>query len=251
MNSLSPLLSIAISFLKQILLGLWHFMPISTATLLLNSPIFIGIVGVLGADLLTVRIKEQYANYPESQRQLTVEEVLDRTYRGVPSSLCHFQIDTTDCDVKVNIIVIDRFAFQDPQNSNKHYVGTSAQFVPSSQPQDNPQTNGYIVCVVLTSDRLFPQSDSEDNYPTWSQNSEIWIFDARNLESEPLYKLSHLQLNLGFTTHTTWLREAKSPTHKIDYDVREDHDYLIDRQPVKVRDLIQQLFDREVYLNYQ
>jgi carotenoid cleavage dioxygenase-like enzyme len=198
-------------------------------------------------DLLTVRIKEQYENYPQSQRQIPVEEVLEKTYQGMPSSLCHLKIDSTD---KVKLEIIDRYQFKDPHKSNKHYVGTSAQFVPSTKASDNPQTNGYIVCIVLTSDNFFPQSDDDSNDPNWSQNSEIWIFDAQDLESGPLYKLSHPQLNLGFTTHTTWLKEAKSPTHKINYDVREDHDYLIAQQPEKVKDLIQQLFDREVYPNF-
>ena len=65
---------------------------------------------------------------------------------------------------------------------------------------------------------------SEGSRPDWSSNSEIWIFDANNLRQGPLYKLSHPQLNFGFTIHTTWLKEiapARPSSYKVEDDFRE------------------------------
>ena len=47
--------------------------------------------------------------------------------------------------------------------------------------------------------------------------------------------------------------EAKSPSKRLDYDVREDYDYLvrglIANQP-ELGDKIRQLFDREIYPHF-
>ncbi|MGL5808187.1 MAG: carotenoid oxygenase family protein, partial [Xenococcaceae cyanobacterium] len=79
---------------------------------------------------------------------------------------------------------------------------------------------------------------------------EIWIFDAQNLQQGALYKLSHPKLNFGFTVHTTWLKEAVSPSPRK-YNIREDYDYLIDGQPPELRERIRQLFEEEIYPNFE
>ena len=195
-------------------------------------------------DTLTNRAIEAYQDYP--QRLVDLEKVIDQTYEGVPSSLCHLKINT-DASNNTQIELNEDNYFQFDQRN----LGTSAQYVP--RPNAKSQTDGYIVCVVLTSDAFLAQSTASDNDPEWSQNSEIWIFDAQKLKQGPLYKLSHHKLNIGFSFHTTWMAEAKSPSRRLAYDVRQDYEplvlELISNQP-ELADSIRQLFDREVYPNF-
>ena len=214
-------------------------------------------------DLLTSRTVKQYEDYPEDQREVKIADVVQRTYEGIPSSICHLKInanaDTKEPQVKLEIV--DQFEFKDNQRSQKNVLGTSAQFVPRPQPENppadyNPQTDGYIVCVVLTSDEFFSDSHTDAHAdPNWSQCSELWIFDAANLEQGPLYKLSHSQMNFGFTVHTTWLKETVSP-EKMDYKIEKDYEELvqnlINNQTAQsgLREKIRKLFDEEVYPNF-
>ena len=65
---------------------------------------------------------------------------------------------------------------------------------------------------------------------------------------------SPLVSHIGFSFHTTWMPEANSPSKSLDYDVREDYDYLVQElianQP-ELGDKIRQLFDREIYPNFE
>ena len=221
-------------------------------------------------DLLTTRAAQQYQYYPEDpmadehtnehnkKRTVPWDEVIRETYRGIPASLCHLKIDTkadTQDEPQVDLKIIDEYQFK---KGNKHVLGTSAQFIPRPKPANppedyNPQTYGYIVCVVLTSDKFFSESTTNNN---WSQCSELWIFDATNLRQGPLYKLSHPKMNFGFTVHTTWLKEAVS-SNKIDYDVREDYDHLVQQLIERTSktnpargDKIRKLFDEEIYPHF-
>jgi hypothetical protein len=179
-----------------------------------------------------------------------VKEVLEITKKGIPSSLCHLHVDKHQIDKHQKVkLEIKKNAYQFP----KGYLGTSAQFVPRANrvDQTDDQPDGYIICVVLHSDNLFSHKSSEsDNSKVWSDNSEIWIFDAKNLEEGPLYRLSHHKLNFGFTLHTTWLKEIKSRPDS-EYDVRKDHDELIDKQPPGIRKEIRNLFEKEVYPKFK
>jgi carotenoid cleavage dioxygenase-like enzyme len=190
------------------------------------------------ADILTKRIVNTYRDYPN--RIVDIDEVRRLTYQGIPSNICHLTIDRSqlESNKQIDLDVSDKYCFPNG------YLGTSIQFVPRRNPEDG--TDGYIVCVVLTSDALL---SNNPNNPDWSQNSEIWVFDARNLATGPLCRLSHPLLNFGFTVHTTWLSEIKSP-NKLNYDLKDDHDYLIDMQPTDVRDKIRNLFEKDIYPNY-
>lgn len=196
-------------------------------------------------DTLTSRNFEAYKGY--HQRIVDAQHVVDLTYRGIPSSLCHLKIRTNaEGETKIELDEDNYYQF------HNHYLGTSSQFVPRPNAQD--QTDGYIVCAVLTSDELLSQSDHENNDPEWSQNSEIWIFDARKLNQGPLYKLSHPKLNIGFSFHAIWLPQAKSPQRRLDYNVRQDYqdlvEQLIDYQP-ELGDRVRQLFDEEIYPHFE
>ncbi len=190
-------------------------------------------------DTLTNRALEAYQDYPH--RLIDQKKLVDLIYEGVPSSLCHLQIKTDS--IKLNEDNYYQF--------NNRNLGTSAQFIPRPNVED--QTDGYIVCVVLTSDEFLSQSTAEDNDPEWSQNSEIWIFDAGKLKDGPLYKMSHPKLNIGFSFHTTWMPEVKSPSRRLDYDVKKDYEPLVEQiisnQP-ELGGSIRQLFDEEIYPNF-
>ena len=60
-------------------------------------------------------------------------------------------------------------------------------------------------------------------------------------------------MNFGFTVHTTWLKDAVSPT-RIDYDVKEDFDdlvkELIERQNPETGSKTRKLFDEEIYPHF-
>ena len=196
-------------------------------------------------DTLTERNVAAYERY--QGRLVPLQEVLKLTYQGVPSSLCHLKISTTSKnETKIELDSENYYQF-----SNYH-LGTSAQFIP--RPNAKDQTDGYIVCVVLTSDEFLSQSESENNDPEWSQNTEIWVFDAQKLAQGPVYKLSHPQLNIGFTIHTTWMPKAISPAKRLNYDVQEDYDYLVkqlmENEP-ELADKIRDLFDREIYPQFR
>jgi len=194
-------------------------------------------------DTLTTRTLTAYENYP--QRIVELDRVRDLIYDGVPSSLCHLQVKPSDAGIKIELNQDNYYQF------DKRNLGTSSQFIPRPNAQD--QTDGYIVCAVLTSDRLLSQSAEGDNDPQWSGNSEIWIFDAQNLNQGALYKLSHPKLNIGFSFHTTWLPEVKSPQRTISYDVRDDYDTLVQtliNNQSELSEEIRQLFDREIYPHF-
>ena len=192
------------------------------------------------SDTYTERNVDAYKNYPNPI--LSWQKVLDIAYKGVPSSLCHLKIREDDQGkTQIEIDKCNRYIF------TKNQLGTSAQFIP--RPNAKNQTDGYIACIVLTSDEFLSTSKE----PDWSQNSEIWIFDAQELSAGPMYKLSHPKLNIGFTTHTTWLAKAQSPVQNLNYNVKDDHEHLVQKlmkEEPEFAAKIRQLFDEEIYPNY-
>ena len=195
-------------------------------------------------DTLANRAIEAYQDYPE--RLVDLKNVIDLTYKGVPSSLCHLQM-TKDSQGQTQIKLNEENFFQ----FDKRNLGTSSQFVP--RPNAKDQSDGYIVCAVLTSDRFLSQSTPPDSNATWSANSEIWIFDAKELNKGPVRKLSHPKLNIGFSFHTTWMAEAKSPERRLAYNTREDYQTLVEEIKTAYPDLadnIDRIFEEEVYPNF-
>lgn len=52
---------------------------------------------------------------------------------------------------------------------------------------DSPSRFPRSICSASREeDELSSQSDKNDDDPKWSQNTEIWIFDARKLNYDPL-----------------------------------------------------------------
>ena len=80
------------------------------------------------------------------------------------------------------------------------YLARSPQFIPSKDPcplGKDPATHGYIVCVIM--------SDAEPNNPHTVAQDEIWVFHADDFKGKPIYRLSHPDINLGLTIHSTWI----------------------------------------------
>jgi hypothetical protein len=171
----------------------------------------------LWSNLISDFIYDLYHDY--QPRTLPMHTVLEQAKNtGICGQLTHIQIthhQSPGKPLELALNLVDHYSFP------PGYFGTSAQFVPrqgSTQQQD-----GYIVCIIIHSDHLLPNEMLPDqaNDPTWSDNSELWIFDAANLQTGPLYKLSHPKLNFGFTAHTTWLADIQPPPSR-NYSIRDD-----------------------------
>lgn len=168
----------------------------------------------LWGDLFTDFITKIYKHY--QPRILDIEKVKELAKKqGIPAQLCRVKIDRKEASgtaPKLALKMVDRYQFP------PGYFGTSAQFIPRAGTTSSEE--GYLVCMVLYDD---------DKNEAKTGQSEIWIFDAqdfsRNSDGEqcyPLYRLSHPQLNFGFTAHTTWLADIQSPSVR-QYDVVKDH----------------------------
>ncbi|MEM8832422.1 MAG: carotenoid oxygenase family protein, partial [Cyanobacteria bacterium P01_G01_bin.19] len=196
------------------------------------------------AETFTERNVAAYQNYDSL---IPWQDVLDIAYEGIPSSICHVKI-REDAQGNTTIEIDPKNFYKFPKN----HLGTSAQFIP--RPDAKNQTDGYIAAIVLTSDEFLSQANPDDN-SSWSQNSEIWIFEADKLDKGVKYKLSHPKLNIGFTTHTTWLAKAVSP-QKLEYSVEKDHQHLVQQlidkeKEEELKSKIRKLFDEEIYPKFQ
>lgn len=196
-------------------------------------------------DLMSKRIFDLYKNY--ENRKVSLEKVISIARKGLPANLCrlHIQRDNNaDKHPKIQLNIEDGYHFP------SGYLGSSAQFVPRADKTGS--TEGYIICVVIHSDNYLSQEEPKSQeIEQWSDNSEIWIFDAEKLETGPLYRLSNSQLNFGFTLHTTWLPEIAPSPKRQDYNIRQDYDWLIDKQHEDIRQEIRNLFETEVYPNFE
>ncbi|WP_375500254.1 carotenoid oxygenase family protein [uncultured Nostoc sp.] len=114
----------------------------------------------------------------------------------------------------------------------------SPQFIPRNSNTES-STSGYIVCIVI--------SDlSENNVST---GDEIWIFKAESLKQGPICKLSHPDLNFGFSLHTAWLPNVQKldPTKLGNIiKVKDDFFQRVERQN---DDSIKSLFE-EIYKEF-
>ena len=161
-------------------------------------------------NILSQFVYDMYEDY--EYRQKPLEQISQDTENGVPGAINRVHIDRGAADNEV-LNIVDSYEF--PQG----YFASSPQFVP--RPGSTESTDGYMVCTIVHSD------DYLSGGGDWSNNSEIWIFDAANLAAGPQYKLSSGQLNLGFTLHTTWLENAAEVPSR-DYDIASDFGDLVE-----------------------
>lgn len=169
----------------------------------------------LWQETMTKFLFELYDDFP--YRAVPLKDLLDLGKQGVPSYL--FRLHTSD----ESMTIADSYQFPDG------YMVSSPQFIPRLG-SDGDSTDGYIVCTVFT-----PQSN------------EFWIFDAANLAGQPLCKLSHPDLNFGFTLHTAWLPKIGRRQASYNIPVKPDYQELVNENSPD----IQKLFEEEVYPHFQ
>jgi Retinal pigment epithelial membrane protein len=175
-------------------------------------------------ELLSQFIFEMYDNY--KPRWVPLKEMVDEVVKnGKPSNLIRTHID---CSSSTQLTIEDAYDFP------PGYFGNSPQFVPRSNTDD--PTDGYLVCIVIHSDNLL------------SDKCELWVFDAKSLKSGPKYRLSHPQLNMGVTIHTTWLSKLETPPVREDYDVRKDYQDAVAQTGSEA---VTTLFEEDVYPHFE
>ncbi|HEY9296566.1 MAG TPA: carotenoid oxygenase family protein, partial [Phormidium sp.] len=119
-------------------------------------------------NIISNRIFNLYKDYED--RQVPSTEVLDLANKGIPSSLCHLHIKRKETTEVVDIELKDNYKL--PPGC----LASSAQFIPRAGKTGS--TEGYIVCVVIQSHNYLSQKEPKSHIEQWSDNSEIWIFDA-------------------------------------------------------------------------
>jgi len=159
---------------------------------------------------------DAYVDKPEA-----LTEFLKTVETGLPPSLCRIHIDRSKG--KPEISVADSYEF--PANEEIVYFGKAPQFL--SKPNVSGSTDGYILVPVNYSDRLRSTDSADVSESSWSDNTELWIFDAANLRQGPLYRLSHAYLNLGLTIHTASLENVMPLSNPRQYDVRQDYEQAL------------------------
>ncbi|MEM8640816.1 MAG: carotenoid oxygenase family protein [Cyanobacteria bacterium P01_G01_bin.54] len=162
----------------------------------------------LWSDLMTRYICKSYQKY--KYRLLALEDVIELAKEGQPCSL--FNLETE------SMVIKDYYLFP------CDHMMLSPQFIPRGNRSD--PTNGYITCVVFI-----------------GEISQIWIFDASSISSGPLCKLEHPDMKIGFTLHTTWLKEIQKSESGYCVDIREDYDYMVSQNKQDIQDF----FEDHVY----
>ncbi|GET39727.1 carotenoid oxygenase family protein [Microseira wollei] len=194
-------------------------------------------------NIQTQLVYDLYKKYPYRDSRMTLAQVMEQIEQGVPTILSRLHIDQS---AKPMLSIADSYRI--PGN----YFANSPQFVPRKNSKG--ATDGYIICSAINSDNLISYlGDESGENPGWSDNSELWVFDAKNLSQGPLCRLSHPKLNFSFTLHTAWLpNRAPSPTRA--YDVREDFHRLVEeaskRYSQKVGKQMRDLFE-QVYREFE
>jgi hypothetical protein len=79
-----------------------------------------------------------------------------------------------------------------------------------------------------------------------SSGDEFWIFDAANLAQGPLCRLTHPDLDLGFTLHTTWMDAIAKRTATYRIPVRDDFAAGLATQTQEIKTL----FENEVFPHF-
>jgi hypothetical protein len=195
-------------------------------------------------ELLTEFIYALYENYSDNRR-MSVPELLKAVKEGVPIILTHIQINRDNSEQPLQ--VMQTYEFKIPVSV------ASIQFIPRAGSEKDQGDAGYILCTVAQSDNLYAHSNHSD--PNWSDNCELWIFDAQHLSDGPLYRLSHPHLNFGLTLHSTWLDEI-APAPAQNYSFKQDYsarlETLLKQNPSKT-EKIQSLFDEidQEFTQYQ
>jgi hypothetical protein len=172
-------------------------------------------------ELLTRFSEKLFKHY--KYRAIAPTDLVQWSTNGQGKPACLFRLDTE------KMAIADSYSFDghDALDSANLLVN-SPQFVPRIDGGDQ-STDGYIFCTVFT-----------------PQQSQLWIFDAQNLQQGPLCKLGHPDLDFGFTLHSAWLPSIGPRTASYTVPVRVDYDPLVNSKSRKIR----QLFEQEIYPHF-
>ncbi len=155
------------------------------------------------------------------------ENLQDIVKKGKPANLLRMHIEREGN-------VPNKLTIQDIYNFPSGVLGNSPQFVPRLGTDD--PNDGYIICTIIHSDNPL------------ANKSEFWIFDTKNLNSGPCYRLSHPKLNIGATIHTTHLSKLETPPAREDYNVRCDYQESVEKTNSEA---IKTLFEKDVYPHFK
>ncbi|MCC5920407.1 MAG: carotenoid oxygenase family protein [Cyclobacteriaceae bacterium] len=146
----------------------------------------------LDSRLLSQFIFDLYKDYPN--RLISLEDMMRFTQNGVPFCLLRTNTDS--------LAIEDYYLFEAGENLR------SLQFCPKKGSTNEEDLSGYIVT-------LMALKQADDSF-----EHECWIFDASQLKSGPITKLSAEGLVFSNTVHSAWINEA------VDYS----YGYLIDQK---------------------
>ncbi len=135
----------------------------------------------------------------------TIPKRIYRAYRDRDNRVIPVEgLPTSDMPVSLLRLDTEKMQIVDSFEFPIGYLARSPQFVPSKEPcppGKDPATHGYIVCAIM--------SDAEPTNPHTVAKDEIWIFHADDFTGKPIYRLSHPDINLGLTIHSTWIPQIQ------------------------------------------
>ncbi|MGP1384988.1 MAG: carotenoid oxygenase family protein [Thainema sp.] len=188
-------------------------------------------------ELLSEFILERYRDYP--YRMVPVEQVLAASETTIerPSSL--LRVDTATME----IADVYEFPLRSQPNGSMAngsmandsvwhtHIVSSPQFIPRTPPNPkcDPQLDGYILCTVVS-----------------QTAKELWLFDAAALHQGPICRLSHPDLDFGYTIHTAWLPQIQPRTAAYCISVQADYDPMLKGQPADIR----RIFEQHIYSHF-
>ncbi|MEN0048595.1 MAG: hypothetical protein AAF806_16155, partial [Bacteroidota bacterium] len=179
---------------------------------------------------LTKFIEGLYQDY--EHRIIPVAELIEKNREQVP--FCLLRQDTSTMSVP------DFYLFQFNENLR------SLQFIPRDRRgQDTTDIDlsmdGYIFCTMV---------NGTDDLNLDEYTREVWIFDAADLKTGPICKLSHPDMNYAFTIHSTWMENCKSQVSPYQVNIREDYQYSINRYAFKKRAFYSDFMEKYVYPHF-
>jgi hypothetical protein len=131
----------------------------------------------------------------------TIPKRIYRAYRDRDNRVISVEgLPQSDMPVTLLRLDTERMQIADSFEFPIGYIARSPQFIPSQDPcppDRDPATHGYIVCVIM--------ADAEPDNPKTVAQDEIWVFHADDFKGKPIYRLSHPDINLGLTIHSTWI----------------------------------------------
>ncbi len=189
----------------------------------------------LDAKALTQFIYQLYKGYNERHGLIPAEKILEYHRHGIPGCLC--RIDTGTLQLA------------DYYPAQTHERLQSLQFIPRRHntptkiTDRDEQMDGYIAA-------LFMVADPDDTASGYSR--QLFLFDAADLATGPVCKLSHDKLAWSLTIHSIFCDDIAPPSLDYQIDIPEDYDWVIDRfvdegKREKMRDFM----EREVYPHYR